>query len=315
MEFNYKFGLLAAAPIGFYLFRKWIAGGVVPARLYEKRLEGKTAIVTGANSGIGFETAQKLAELGARVVVGNRDELKSKEAISRMKNSNNIEFIKLDLTSFQSVRDFVNEFENKRHYECSILINNAGVMMCPHSITNDGFEIQFQTNHLAHFLLVNLLLKNLRRNKARIVNVSSMASHSGNINFNLWKTDGKPKSTTQLYQQSKLANVLFTYELVRRYGNDISSYSLHPGVINSELARHFTGVDIIRPIIGLAMKTNFQGAQTNLYAALVDKSEVENGSYLGDCKIKYNPNRAIRDLDLQKKLWDESEQVLKPWLS
>jgi len=312
---QFKYAAFAVVPFGVYLFRRYVAGGIVPERLYQssdpkkERLEGQTAIVTGGNTGIGFETVQKLAQLGAKVILATRDEKKAKEAIAKMKRNENIEFIRLDLADLKTIKEFTNEIE-KRKYQINILINNAAVMMCPNAITKDGFEIQFQTNHLAHFLLVQLLFPNLKRNKARIVNVSSLASERGQLRTESLKTDGSPRTPQALYSQSKLCNVLFTNELARRYGYDITTYSLHPGVINTELARHVGPMAIVKSIGFFLFKTPFQGAQTSLFAALCDKNEVRNGSYLADCVLKYNPNPLSHDEDLGKKLWDISEEYV-----
>lgn len=238
---------------------------------------------------------------------------KAKDAISKIPRNENIEYIHLDLLDLKSVKAFVVEIERRR-YNINILINNAAVMMCPYSMTKDGFEIQFQTNHLSHFLLVQLLLPNLRKNKARVVNVSSLASERGKILFESLKTDGKPRSFQALYAQSKLCNVLFTMELAKRYGNDITSYSLHPGVINTELARYLGPLSIIKIVGYLLFKTPFQGAQTSLFAALCDRNEIPNGTYLADCAIKANPNPSTHDADLSKKLWEVSEEYIAKFI-
>jgi len=250
-----------------------------------------------------------MAELGARVIIATRSEIKAREAISTLPHKENVEFMYLDLSSLQSVKQFAAEFQQKK-IQCNYLINNAGIFCAPHDLTKDGFELQFQVNHLGHFLLVSLLMDNLIKNNARVINVSSDSSEKGKINFDSFKTDGKPADVMELYQQSKLCNVLFTKELARRYPNKIISYSVHPGLVYTEIARYYPYPKLANIVMWFIAKTPFQGSQTSIFAALCDKNEIPNGSYLSNCAVKENSNPLTRDLALQKKLWETSEEYV-----
>uniref|UniRef100_A0A4W4G0H2 Uncharacterized protein n=1 Tax=Electrophorus electricus TaxID=8005 RepID=A0A4W4G0H2_ELEEL len=202
--------------VGFILLKKWIAGGGCYSSV---RLDGRTVIITGANTGIGKETACDMAKRGARVVMACRDFIKAEKAAAEIQRSTgnvNVVVRQLDLASLISVRKFVHEFITTED-RLDILINNAGVMMCPHSLTEDGFETQFAVNHLGHFLLTLLLLDVLKRSApSRVINVSSIAHKGGKIHFDDLNFNQKPYNALVSYRQSKLANVLFTQELSRR---------------------------------------------------------------------------------------------------
>jgi len=168
------------------------------------------------------------------------------------------------------------------------------------------------TNHLGHFYLTQLLIENLKKNKARIVNVSSLGHQFCNkFDFDNIKGPCEMHNVYYLYGRSKLANILFTNELQRRYGADgIVSYSLHPGNVATELARHFTlynFLGFIRHIF--LMKTPWEGCQTTLFACLCDANQAKPGSYLADCAVK-TPTSNARDQDYGKKLWDVSEKYV-----
>lgn len=206
-----------------------------------RRLDGKTAIITGANTGIGKETAIDLARRGARVVVACRDEKRALAALGEIKEkSGSAEVIYkwLDLASLSSVRAFSEEvLQEEEHVH--ILVNNAGVMFPPYTRTKDGFELQFGVNHLGHFLLTMLLLDRIKDSApSRIINISSHAHYPGYLDFEdmMWER----RYQAQLaYCRSKLANVMFSCELARRLtGSEVTVYSLHPGSIKTELVRH-----------------------------------------------------------------------------
>lgn len=198
----------------------------------DTRIDGKIVVITGANAGIGKETAIDLAKRGGKIYIACRDIKRGEDALLEIKGrsgSDDIHFLQLDLASMQSIREFSRKFhqlENKLH----ILINNAGVMACPRSLTADGFEIQFGTNHLGHFLLTNLLLDLIKlAAPSRIVIVSSLLHRIGSIKKHdlmheqsYWKWF--------VYGQSKLANVLFARELSKRLaGSRVTVNALHPG--------------------------------------------------------------------------------------
>ncbi|KAA0710380.1 Retinol dehydrogenase 13 [Triplophysa tibetana] len=311
-----KYGTATAVTaISLVLLRKWIAGGVCRCRV---RLDGKTVVITGANTGIGKETARDLAMRGARIVMACRDLSRAEKAAAEIRRSTgngNIVVRHLDLASLFSVRQFAHEYvatENR----LDILINNAGVMMCPKGLTEDGYETQFAVNHLGHFLLTVLLLDVLRKSTpSRVINVSSVAHKGGKIHFDDINFNKAPYDSLISYQQSKLANLLFTQELGRRLkGSGVTVYALHPGVIRTELGRY---VQTRHPLIGallsipaiLLMKTPKQGAQTTIYCAVAEWLEAYSGCYFSDCKLKEPAPEGKDDL-VALKLWEVSAKLV-----
>ena len=235
--YNIALGLFVGGTT-IYVLRKYFGGGVCHSKA---TLNGKTVIITGANTGIGLETAMDMAQRGARVILACRNPDKGKAAVRVVKDRSKNEavvFVQLDLASLQSVHEFAARILSQEP-RIDILINNAGVMVPPYAKTQDGFELQFGVNHLAHFLLTNLLLDRIKEApSARIVNVSSLAHHYGKINFDDLQSE-KKYSRVGAYCQSKLANVLFTRSLAQRLKDTrVTTYSLHPGSIRTELARH-----------------------------------------------------------------------------
>ncbi|CAB1448113.1 unnamed protein product [Pleuronectes platessa] len=313
---SHKFGLTFAviAAAGALTFRRWMAGRVCRSKV---RLDGKTVLITGANTGIGKETALDMAQRGARVILACRDMTRARIAADeiRQKSGNgNVVVKKLDLSSLQSVRDLAKDIgESEDHLD--ILINNAGIMMCPKWKTEDGFEMQFGVNHLGHFLLTNSLLDLLKKSTpSRIVIVSSMAHERGQIHFddiNLDK-DYNPKKS---YGQSKLANVLFGRELaVRLKGTGVTVYSLHPGVIRTELGRHIFPtlsllVRIIAKPLTMLLKTPWEGAQTTIHCAVDESLADVSGLYYSDCAPRTAAPQALDDATA-KKLWDLSASMV-----
>lgn len=197
-------------------------------------LTGQTAVVTGANSGIGLETAKALTAHGARVIIAVRDEAKGRRAAEAMPAPGTTEVRSLDLASLDSVRAFAKAWDGS---PIDLLINNAGVMIPPLTRTNDGFELQFGTNHLGHFALTNLLLPHVTGN-GRVVTVSSGAHKFGKIDFDDLNWEHGKYRRWRAYGQSKLANLLFTKELQRRLaeaGSSILSMAAHPGYAATNL--------------------------------------------------------------------------------
>ncbi|XP_016364890.1 retinol dehydrogenase 13-like isoform X1 [Sinocyclocheilus rhinocerous] len=307
--------VIALVAISFMLLRKWIAGGVCKSRAC---LDGKTVVITGANTGIGMETAKDMARRGARVVMACRDLTRAENAaeyIRRFTGNGNVVIRHLNLASLYSVQEFVKEFIATEE-RLDILINNAGVMMCPKWITEDGFETQLAVNHLGHFLLTNLLLGMLKRSSpSRVVNLSSIAHVDGKIEFDDLFFDKRPYSPLLSYRQSKLANVLFSRELARRMkGTGVSSYCLHPGVIQTELIRHIlVRFPVLKIILSLPcillMKTPWQGAQTSIYCAVTEGLESKSGCYFSDCAEK-DPAPEGKDDEVARRLWEESARLV-----
>ncbi|CAH1738342.1 unnamed protein product [Aphis gossypii] len=285
------------------------------------RLDGKTAIVTGANTGIGKVTARQFYTLGAKVILACRDVRKAEQAVSEIvaevKGDGLGQLIveELDLASFASIKRCAKSILQKEK-QIHLLVNNAGVMTCPKGKTQDGFETQFGVNHLGHFLFTSLLLPRIRNSTpARIINVSSMAHTRGSINFEDINSD-KNYSAIAAYSQSKLANVLFTKELARRLeGTGVHVYSLHPGIVNTELPRtvdqvFFPGMWLLgRIVLYPFVKTPEQGAQTTLHCSIDEKAGEETGLYYSDCKAK-EPSAIAKDPELAKKLWVKSMEMV-----
>ncbi|XP_036422408.1 retinol-DH_like_SDR_c domain-containing protein isoform X2 [Colossoma macropomum] len=259
-----------------------------------------------------------MAKRGARVVMACRDLTRAEKAAAQIRHSTgngNVVVRHLDLASLFSVRQFVHEYIATED-RLDILINNAGVMMCPHSLTEDGYETQFAVNHLGHFLLTVLLLEMLKKSApSRIVNVCSIAHKGGKIHFDDLSFNKTPYDSLVSYRQSKLANLLFTRELSRRIkGSGVTAYALHPGVIRTELGRY---VEMRHPIVSallsapalLLMKTPKQGAQTSIYCAITEGLENHSGCYFSDCKLKEPAPEAKDDLAAMR-LWDVSAKLV-----
>lgn len=199
----------------------------------DTRIDGKIVIITGANAGIGKETAIDLARRGGKIYLACRDIKRGEEALSEIKEesgSSDVHFLQLDLASLQSIRDFSKRF-HELESQLHILVNNAGVMACPKSFTKDGFEMHLGTNHLGHFLLTNLLLDILKASApSRVVVVSSLFHIVGKIRKN--DLNGERFYFRWFaYASSKLANILFTRELTRRLeGTRVTVNCLHPGL-------------------------------------------------------------------------------------
>jgi retinol dehydrogenase 12 len=273
------------------------------------RLDGRVHVITGASAGIGRVTAIELARRGATVILANRSREKSApvlDEIAKQGGGGRAELVELDLASFASVRRAAEQIL-AREGPLHALINNAGIAGI-RGQTVDGFELAFGTNHLGHFLLTELLREKLVASApARVVTVASKAHfRAPGIDFDAVR---KPtRSTTGLpeYGVSKLANVLFSAELALRLeGTNVTTYSLHPGVVASDLWRAVPF--IVRPLIKLFMISNEQGAQTSLYCATAPELAAQTGLYYDDCAAR-KPSRPARDLELQKQLWQKSEE-------
>jgi NAD(P)-dependent dehydrogenase (short-subunit alcohol dehydrogenase family) len=284
-----------------------------------KSQAGKTFVVTGANAGIGFETASVLASKGAKVIMACRNPQKGDEAVRRIRLSqphSMVQSAALDLASLASVRSFAAKFEHE-HDRLDVLINNAGVMMPPFGQTMDGFETQFGTNFLGHFLLTLLLLPKLNGTQSsRVVTLSSVAHWLGHIDFDNLQAE-RAYSEWSAYAQSKLANLMFVYELQRRLvktGASTISVGAHPGVTASELTRH-NGV--LNSVQSLIAQTTRNGAMPSLRAAI--DPEVRGGDYYGPGNIlsltffgsakKQGSSSRSKDRSFAARLWEVAEQL------
>lgn len=313
-QYQTGIALITVTGVGLFALRKWLAGGVCTSKA---RLDGKTVLITGANTGIGKETAVDMASRGARVILACRDMTRANQAaegIRRRSGNGNVIVKKLDLASLQSVRQLAKEILESEE-RLDILINNAGIMSCPKWQTEDGFEMQFGTNHLGHFLLTNCLLNLLEKSvPSRIVNVSSLAHEKGNIYFDDINLD-KDYSPWKSYRQSKLANVLFTRELATRLqGTGVTTYSLHPGVIRTELGRHFWPTmplwkRAIYKTLSFWLKSPREGSQTTIHCAVEESLADVSGLYYSDCAPKTVAPQGQDDA-AAKKLWDLSASMV-----
>ena len=280
-------------------------------------LTGKTAIVTGSNSGIGFEAAKALAAKNAKIIMACRNIENGEKAATEIRSlfpDSNIIVSELDLGSLASVRAFAGNFlkENDR---LDMLINNAGIMMPPYGKTTDGFELQFGTNHLGHFALTGLLLPLLlKTGESRVVNVSSSAHKAGKINFDDLGSE-QSYAKMKAYGQSKLANLLFTYELQRRFdaaGSGSIASAAHPGWSSTNLQRHSGTLNWLNPVFGQKAS---MGALPTLRAAT--STDVRGGDYYGPggfMEMKGSPYRVesndrSHDTETARRLWEVSEKM------
>lgn len=288
-------------------------------------LSGRLALVTGANSGLGLETARALAAKGARVLLACRGAEKAQRAIGQIRSTvprAKLEFIALDLSDLASVRRCVAEF-NAKHRKLDLLCNNAGVMALPYTRTVDGFEMLFGTNHLGHFALTGLLLDALlRAPAARIVTVSSIAHKVGRIDLQDPHWTQRRYSKRGAYGQAKLANLMFALELERRLrkaGASAISVAAHPGYSATNIA--FSAEGARRSLFGrlvvlgnhLLAQPAELGALPTLYAATAPG--IQGGDYIGPDgplefrghPVRVHPRRSARDEVLAAELWKLSE--------
>lgn len=252
---------------------------------------GKTALVTGANTGIGYETALALYQAGARVVLAGRDQEKLSAAVKRIQDeggSGSLETAVLNLASLSAIQAMAHEFI-RTHDRLDILINNAGVMVPPASKTEDGYELQMGVNFLGHYVLTGHLYPLLKATPgARVVTVSSRAYQRGTIDFDNFHSE-RSYVPDREYAQSKLANILFALELdrrIRRKGDGVLSIAAQPGANNTELSRHMDTDQFQAAVqrVGPLMEP-WQGALPQLYAATMP--EVQGGEF-------YQPEEEVR---------------------
>ena len=315
MNFFIKLGVVIGCYAIFhaYILRPYIAGGVCTSRA---KLEGKTVLVTGANTGIGKETALDLAKRGARVIMACRNLHKAEKALKEIvQKSGNKHIVakRLDLASLKSVREFAEDV-NKNEARLDVLINNAGVFTNNKTLTKteDGFETHMGVNHLGHFLLTNLLLDLLKKSApSRIVVVSALGLSTNEFNFE--NMNGEiAYGPFEANGQSKLATILFTRELARRLdGTGVTANSLHPGVILTDIGRNLSKLQAIffHYIFSHFAKTSFEGAQTTIHLAVSDELDGVTGLYFVDCKEK-RPGEAALDDQAAKKLWEVSAKLV-----
>jgi NAD(P)-dependent dehydrogenase (short-subunit alcohol dehydrogenase family) len=288
-------------------------------------LSGKIIIVTGGNSGIGFESVKAFTEKGAEVILASRSIEKGNEAKTEILKDTvkgKIEVMQLDLADLSSIKKFSSDFQ-KKYRKLDILLNNAGIMMSPYFQTKDGFEAQMGINHLGHFALTGQLLPLIIKTEgSRIINVSSGAHKRGKMDFdNLLFEEGKDYSPIKAYGRSKLSNLLFTYELQRRlskFGHMTISAAAHPGVAKTNLGRYMLKnflVKLLMPIFWFISQDQEMGALPQIRASV--DPDVKGGEYYGPdgrnetkgYPVKVESNDASHNREDALKLWEASERL------
>lgn len=276
-------------------------------------LTGKTVIVTGSNTGIGFETALECAKRGAKVIVACRDELKGSVAVQNIKTltgNYNVTLKLVDLSSLQSVREFVEDVLSTEE-RLDILINNAGALALGNHITDDGLQLEMQVNYFGPVLLTLLLINLLKKSApSRIVNVSSIMAKRATLKSvdKLIAYDGH----LDCYANTKLCNILFTQELAKRLKQfDVSVFALHPGSIATEILTQRLGPlkSCITYMARRILKSPEEGAQTTLYCALEPGIEHLTGGFFTDCQYQEHFKTAQNPV-LAEQLWYETIKVL-----
>ncbi|MBA3864125.1 MAG: short-chain dehydrogenase [Erythrobacter sp.] len=293
-----------------------------------KDMAGQTVFITGANSGLGQETARAMAACGAHIIMAGRDQAKLDEAAAAIRAQHpdaSIDTIICDLGNLASIRACGDE-ARKRFTAIDLLINNAGVMACPLMHTSDGFEMQFGTNHLGHFALTAELLPLIEAGNAkRIVNLSSRGHHFAPVDLDDPNFTERPYDPWQSYGHSKTANILFAVGLEARFAaKGIHAYAVHPGGIRTNLGRHMTEEmtaalieRVTKSDSGFAWKTIPQGAATSCWAATAPELEGTGGVYCEDCHVAAVDNQSseggVRSYALDpaaaERLWTLSEQL------
>ena len=297
-------------------------------------LSDKRILVTGVSAGLGVETARTLAAHGAQVVGAARDLNKAKTATEQVRaqaaNGGGLELVELDLASLASVRACADALISAGD-PFDLVIANAGVMACPKSYTSDGFETQFGTNHLGHFVLVNRIVS-LLKSGARLVNLSSAGHRFSDVNLDDPNFEHTPYTEFGAYGRSKTANILFAVEFDRRHkANGVRATAVHPGGIQTELARHLSPEAIKQLIDGInaanlaadapvfSWKTIPQGAATSVWSGIVASADEVGGRYCEDCHvaelaegddIRGGVRAYALDPDHAKALWAKSEEMV-----
>jgi len=279
-------------------------------------MNGKTIVITGGNAGIGKATAMALAKKGAEIIITSRSEDKAKAAVEEIKTASgneNVSYVLVDLSSLRSVREATEKLKVKCP-KIDVLINNAGCYLSDLQLSVDGFEMQFATNHLGHFLLTNLLMANIKAaDKARVVNLSSIAhKYTRELDLDDINYEKAEYGGWNAYSRSKFCNILFTKELARRLdGTGITVNAVHPGGVRTTIAEKNTnwftklGWIVMKPF----MITVEKGAATSIHLASSPKVEGITGHYWSQSKQVWS-NRQSQDPELAKQLWKKSEELV-----
>src|SRR5687768_5922880 len=276
-------------------------------------MNGKICLVTGGTNGIGKSTAQELARMGATVIIVGRDAQKTSQVVEEIRAAGGnlrVGSMLADLSSEQEVRRLADEFKSK-YSQLHVLLNNAGAVFMQRQLRDDGIEMTFALNHLASFLLTNLLLDTLQASApARIINVSSNAHASGKIEFD--NLQGEREYGPRAYDNSKLANILFTMELARRLeGTGVTVNSLHPGFVATGFAKNNGKViaALVSLITPLVARSPAKGAETSIFLASSPSVDGITGKYFYDSQAIPAAPQAT-DMVVAKKLWDVSAEMV-----
>ena len=281
--------------------------------MIERSMEGKICLVTGGTNGIGKSTAQVLARMGATVVIVGRSASKTAQVVKEIRagsDNPNVDSLLADLSSQQDIRRLANEFKQK-YKQLHVLLNNAGAAFMKRQLSVDGIELTFALNHLAPFLLTNLLLDTLQASApSRIINVSSGAHTSGKIEFD--NLQGERAYGFAAYPNAKLATILYTVELARRLeGTGVTVNALHPGLTSTGFGKNngkfmATMVSLLAPIV---MRSSAKGAETSIYLASSSGVEGVTGKYFYDSQVTPAAPQS-NDMAIARKLWDVSAQMV-----
>jgi NAD(P)-dependent dehydrogenase (short-subunit alcohol dehydrogenase family) len=278
-----------------------------------RKMDGKICMVTGGTSGIGFHTAQEIARMGGTTIIIGRDQTKCESSVKLIQQETgnpSVEYLLADLSSQAQIRTAAAEFTaNYDHLD--VLVNNAAGVSLRRKLSVDGIEMTFALNHLAYFLLTNLLSEALKNSpSARVVNVSSGSHYSEYLDFENLQL-AKSYTIYRAYGRSKLANVLFSYELARHMaGTTVSSNALSPGMVATDIWKKVNPLltPLINPVIQRMGQPPLQGAQTSIYLATSAEVEGVTGKYFADCK-PVRSSEASNSLESAKRLWELSLQL------
>ncbi len=275
-------------------------------------MNGKVCLVTGATDGIGKVSARVLAELGAKVIIVGRNPEKSAIVLAELRSisgNENIDLLMADLAVMQEVRDLAEQVIS-RYDRLDVLLNNAGGYFTKHEITSDGLEMTFALNHMSYFLLTNKLMELLKYSApARIVNVSSDAYYGVDMDFENLNGEQEYKAW-KAYQKSKLANVLFTYELLKKVPGNITVNCLHPGFVATNFGHNNGG--FFGPVLKIAQRISAinpeEGAKTSIFLCSAPEVKGVSGKYFYKCQPKTS-SRESRNMDTGKRLWQISSDI------
>jgi NAD(P)-dependent dehydrogenase (short-subunit alcohol dehydrogenase family) len=277
-------------------------------------MEGKICLVTGGTAGIGYYTALEIARMGATLIIIGRDRQKCISAVEAMRSETGnpaVDYLLADLASQVEIRAVAEQFL-ARHAHLDVLVNNAGAFFLRRKLSVDGIEMTLAVNHLAYFLLTNLLLEALQASpSARVVNVSSGSHVHAQLDLNDLQMR-KFYNPLNAYARSKLANILFSYELARRMaGTHVTSNALSPGMVATEIWKKVNPwlTPLIYPLIRLIGQAPLQGAQTGIYLATFPEVEGVTGKYYAD-KRSIRSSPASYDQQLAKRLWEVSLKLV-----